>query len=73
MFHQGQRGVSCIQHGPTGDGRGTREVGDQADILLQQCSGQAGKPVQAAGVTTKSVEREAVPAAAGDDLGETVW
>ena len=59
MFHQGQRGVGGVEHGATGDSGGAGEVGDQADVLLQQRSGEAGKAVQTAGITAKSVEREA--------------
>ena len=48
------------------------DVGDQADVLLQQGAGHAGEPVQTSGVTAKYVEREAVSAAAGDHLGEAL-
>ena len=71
MAHQGQRGVGRVEHGATARPGSVGEVDDEPNILLQQRPGHAGEPVQAAD-PAKSVEREAVPTTAGDDLSETV-
>ena len=72
MFHEGQGGVGGVQHDPAGHRLGRGDIGDQSDVLSQQCAGQAGKARQPAGVTTKYVEREAVSTAPGDHLGEAI-
>jgi hypothetical protein len=74
VSHQGQDGVGHVEHGaPAGRGP-LGEFDDQPDVLLQQRPGQAGQAGQAvqAANPAKSVEREAVCAAARNDFDEPI-
>jgi hypothetical protein len=63
VLHQSQGGVGRVEHGPTGNAGGVGKISEQPDVFLEQCSGEAGKAVQATDITN-SVERKAVSAAA---------